>query len=217
MAVLAQFELTTPILNETVERTPQADIRFVGYCTNASEEPCLRYRVESVEQEEFEVGLDADTTVASYNLLTEESGRFFYQVSLSDDGRTASIVPLVGEYGGEFTDGRWTGRAWKLHLRFPGESAFQNFVDACQSRDDISLILQTVYRGASYDGSGFELTFLQREALKTALEQGYYEITRRTSLLQIADRLGVSDNAVSERLRRGTKYVLERDLSLNAE
>ena len=217
MAVLAQFELTTPVLNATVERTPDADIQFVGSCTNASGEPCVRYRVESVEPGEFEAGLDADATVASYNLLTEESGRFFYQISLSDDGRAASIVPLAGEYGGMFVDGYWSGGEWKLRLRFPNNSLFRGFVDACRSQDRISLVLRKISQGVSYDGSGIGLTPPQGEALKTALEQGYYEIPRRTSLAQIADQLGISDNAVSERLRRGMEYVLERELSLNAD
>lgn len=71
----------------------------------------------------------------------------------------------------------------------------------------------TVHRVESYDESGFGLTPSQQEALAVALEQGYFDVPRTTTLVEIAERLGVSDQAVSERLRRGEKHLLRRALS----
>lgn len=212
MPVLAEFDLSTPILQEVTERTPGAEIRLAGHCVNEAGEFCLRYWVASVDPEEIEAALDAERTVASYDCLAEEDGRFFYQAYLSDFGREVSIAPLLGEYGGELLDGYWTGSAWKLRLRFPNESLFREFVDACGARDNVSLALGMVYREESYDDADFGLTPSQREALTVALDHGYFEVPRRTTLVEIADRLGISDRAVSERLRRGQELVLRRTL-----
>lgn len=45
-----------------------------------------------------------------------------------------------------------------------------------------------------------KITDKQREAIETALEKGYYEDPREASLSDLADELGVTDSAVSQRL-----------------
>lgn len=42
----------------------------------------------------------------------------------------------------------------------------------------------------------------QREAVLTALELGYYEVPRHANLADVAAELGISHQALSERLRR---------------
>lgn len=55
------------------------------------------------------------------------------------------------------------------------------------------------------------LTPPQRETLKLAYERGYYEIPRGASLMELAGELGVSDQACSERLRRGVQRLLAEE------
>ncbi|WP_128223968.1 helix-turn-helix domain-containing protein [Halobacteriaceae archaeon SHR40] len=45
-----------------------------------------------------------------------------------------------------------------------------------------------------------QITDKQREAIETALEKGYYENPRQASLSDLAEELGVTDSAVSQRL-----------------
>ena len=59
--------------------------------------------------------------------------------------------------------------------------------------------------------SGSMLTPTQRETLRLAYERGYYEIPRGTSLMELASDLGVSDQACSERLRRGIQRILDEE------
>lgn len=54
------------------------------------------------------------------------------------------------------------------------------------------------------------ITDKEREAVNVAIEMGYYERPRRTDLSELADRLGVSRSAVSQRLNNvETKLVDE--------
>jgi predicted DNA binding protein len=54
-----------------------------------------------------------------------------------------------------------------------------------------------------------DLTEPQREALLLAYEQGYYDSPRTTTLADLADQFGISRQAVSNRLKRGTRQLIE--------
>ncbi|MEF8776007.1 MAG: helix-turn-helix domain-containing protein [Haloarculaceae archaeon] len=49
------------------------------------------------------------------------------------------------------------------------------------------------------------LTAAQREALLRAVRGGYYSIPRETSTMDLAEELTIFDQAVTERLRRGSR------------
>lgn len=57
------------------------------------------------------------------------------------------------------------------------------------------------------------LTPVQRETMETAFALGYFEIPRMISMQELADELGVTPNAVSERLRRAEARLLSALLS----
>ncbi|WP_227376752.1 helix-turn-helix domain-containing protein [Haladaptatus halobius] len=56
----------------------------------------------------------------------------------------------------------------------------------------------------------FDLTDDQQEALALATEHGYYDVPRETDQSELAEKLGVSHQALSEWLRRGTKGILKK-------
>lgn len=58
-----------------------------------------------------------------------------------------------------------------------------------------------------------ELTNVQRRTLARAFEAGYFDEPRRTSLTALSAELGVSERAVSRRLRRAVRNVIEDSLS----
>ncbi|GAA5059049.1 helix-turn-helix domain-containing protein [Haladaptatus pallidirubidus] len=53
-----------------------------------------------------------------------------------------------------------------------------------------------------------QLTAAQRDALVAAVEHGYYRIPRDIALEDLADSLGISRQAASERLRRGIEQLV---------
>ncbi|EFW93068.1 DNA binding domain-containing protein [Haladaptatus paucihalophilus DX253] len=57
-----------------------------------------------------------------------------------------------------------------------------------------------------------ERTEQQHETLRSAMDRGYYEIPRRMTTTDLAEELGVSHQAVSERLRRGHRCLVEHGL-----
>lgn len=100
--------------------------------------------------------------------------------------------------------------AWKLAVRFPSESAVSEFHTTCRESDvdfRVFQLSQSVMRG-----SGSTLTNPQRRSLQDALNEGYFEVPRHATLDQLAEKEDISDNALSQRLRRGIDAVLDREL-----
>ncbi|WP_305038422.1 helix-turn-helix domain-containing protein [Halovivax gelatinilyticus] len=84
---------------------------------------------------------------------------------------------------------------------------FRSIVDSLRERE-ASVRLLRVSRSVDEAG-GVEraleietsaITDKQREAVRMAVEAGYYETPRRTDLGELAERLGISKSAVSQRL-----------------
>jgi predicted DNA binding protein len=76
------------------------------------------------------------------------------------------------------------------------------FQEECEAHG-VSFEVRRVYSPSEPNqGPWFGLTDPQREALVLAVEEGYYDIPRTCTTVELAEELGISDQAVTERLRR---------------
>jgi hypothetical protein len=101
------------------------------------------------------------------------------------------------------------GDSWLFRIRFNDHESLSAFSDYCQ-RHDIRLNVRRVHNLTAEEvrDEPFGLTDEQREAIEIALDRGYFEVPRRATLSDLAAEVGVSQQAVSERLRRGTNKVM---------
>lgn len=63
-------------------------------------------------------------------------------------------------------------------------------------------------------GGQFGVTPKQREALVTALQAGFYDIPQRATMTEVADTLGISQQALSKRLRRAHGNLVSNVLTV---
>ena len=210
MPIFAQITLTTLLLETAVTRIPDEEIHFEDYCVLRSGGIGLRFWIASSTVEEFKKGLEEDETVSSSEILIQDHSRYLFQIQLSECGKAKSYIQLLGEFGGEVLDNKRANGHWRIQLRFPDHAALQGFYDYFHADSDISMIVDKIHRERNFDGQSFGLTPEQREAVQTACEQGYFDVPRGVTLESISDELGVSDQAVSERLRRAQKRVFEQ-------
>ncbi len=95
-----------------------------------------------------------------------------------------------------------TATVWEFEVRFPTHRALSEFKSHCKDAD-ISMDLIRVFNPAKPGGGRwYGLSEPQREALELAIEKGYYDIPRRCTTKELGEELGISDQAVTERLRR---------------
>lgn len=102
---------------------------------------------------------------------------------------------------------------WNFRLRFPDHeqlSEFHNYI--IESEIPINIDRTYTLIEETERGLRFELTQEQREALVLALDRGYFETPSEVSLDELADELGITRQALSDRIRRGNKKILGKSL-----
>lgn len=100
---------------------------------------------------------------------------------------------------------RTVGGQWHFSLQFRSNDAVSAFRDRCLGN---AVPLQvTEIREAPATGTTV-LTERQHEILDLALDRGYYEVPRQTTLEELADELDVGLAAVSEGLRRAEERII---------
>ena len=101
---------------------------------------------------------------------------------------------------------------WEFTVRFPEHDRLSAFRRHCEAVD-VSLSIRRIYHRSDHlVNPGFGLTESQREALLLAVERGYYAIPRQCTTAELADELGISAQAVTERLRQAVVNVTEHTL-----
>jgi predicted DNA binding protein len=96
---------------------------------------------------------------------------------------------------------------WRFEVRGESREEISEFRDYCQTHE-IPIDITAVHALLPVQGEGYQLTDAQREALVAAYEQGYFDSPRATSLEGVAGTLGITQQSLSSRLRRGLRRLV---------
>lgn len=133
-----------------------------------------------------------------YALDWEVSRDLFFQGMMETD---AQLLSATG-----------TTDAWEFELRFPDHqklSAFQEYCLDAHIKLEVGRIYNPTRPG---QGPWYGLTNTQRDTFLRAVQGGYYSIPRRMSTQDLAEEFDISDQAVTERLRRAIVTLVENTL-----
>lgn len=216
MALIGRVKIGLLYLHETFAAAPSMELEQEEFRI-VSGEPRLAVWASGDDFESFETALAADSTVADYRHLSDLKGKRLYQIVFPKEREAEQLYPVALEENIIPIRSTITDAGINLTARFPSREAVVIFRDACRERD-ISFTLQQLYREEEIMNDGgldspFGVTDAQREALLHALEAGYFDVPRRTKLGAIAEDLGVTTSAVSTRLRRGQRTLLQNTLA----
>lgn len=171
-------------------------------------ERIIPYAWAQGKEHDVEEAFSTLPSIESVRRLTEIDGWGLYELHwrYPINGLVASLAEsdaAVVEFAS--TDGEWY-----LDLRFPSRHAVTVFHESCLE-NDISVTVTRLSEGPDPAGQS-ELTEKQRDALVNAYERGYFDIPRRTTLTDLADRMDISTQALSQRLRRGNATLVRESL-----
>lgn len=113
---------------------------------------------------------------------------------------------------GQLLSGTGTTETWEFEVRFLTHEKLGEFQNHCLNAHvplEVGRIYNPVRPGTSM---WYGVTGPQREALMCAVEGGYYSIPRQMSTQELADELGISDQATTERLRRAIETLTRNTL-----
>lgn len=95
-----------------------------------------------------------------------------------------------------------------FELRFPSHESLSAFHSQCEAAG-LPISVTRIYRPSDTDSTArYGLTDAQFDTLRQALQQGYFNISREIGTSELGNQSGVSDQAITERIRRGMTNVL---------
>ena len=212
MSVIADFSIPAEqfALGHLLEVRPGVQVRLESMVPTG-ETMIPYFWVEDPDIEAVEEALLESTYVEEASIVDRVGDEALFRVVWAED--VNGIIETIMETEGVILEGNGHGDNWTFELRFPEYDALSRFYRSVVEKD-ISITLENVHNPIDQSGPQPNvLTDEQREALQTALEEGYFAVPREITLVELADRLGISDSAVSQRIRRGLTKLLTTNLT----
>ena len=161
--------------------------------------------------ESFERQVRDDPGVRAFDPLDRLEGRVLYRIEWEDpDG----LIEAIETHGAVVLEAEGDPERWYFRIRFMDHDDVSAFYDTCTDLR-VELDVQGVYSPTD-ESDADDLTPEQREAITLALRRGYFSTPRETTLGDLADDLGISQQALSDRVRRATEKVVGRALASSA-
>lgn len=105
--------------------------------------------------------------------------------------------------------------AWQFTLRFRRHELLSDFQEYCESIQIGFKVLSVYNIPEQPSENAFGITQPQQEALILAVREGYYDIPRGCNTNDLAGQLGISDQAVTERLRRAVATLTRNTVMID--
>lgn len=166
--------------------------------------------VEDTARDGFEDDVRDHSAVETLQKVSDHGNRTLYALEwpVSRDpffrGLSEVEATLLNAVGG--TNG------WTFEVRLPDYDALTDLREHC-SDAQIPVELRGIYRPTKVGPDAeYGLSDPQRDALVLAVRGGYYSIPRELSTKELAAELDISDQAVTERLRRAIVTLVEHTI-----
>ncbi|GAB7020559.1 helix-turn-helix domain-containing protein [Halostagnicola bangensis] len=215
MSLLAEFEVSSPdlTLGPTLESVPSLDVELERQYALEPDQPILFCWIRFSDETDVDRMLERDRTIAQFSQLERTGGRDLYRLKRSRAEQTKVIESYRRwvSLGAELLTGQTMDGRWELEMRFPDRDSFTEYHEFLE-RHGVEFDLQRISDGGRARKSDKTLTRSQREALTLANEYGFFAVPREATLSDVAGSLDISEQAVSERIRRGQARLIEEYL-----
>jgi predicted DNA binding protein len=198
-------------LHSTLEALPDTEFEIQSIVARDSDRvvPFLWATSDHADQATVTEALADDMSVENILELAAFDDEWFYQMSWVEDIRIVLHVLVEHEATILNADGR--NDEWHFRILFPRRESLSATYDYCQD-ENLSVKLGSVYALDNENRDEYGLTEPQHETLITAVEQGYFDIPQQVTMDDLAEQLDVSHQALSERLHRGHKTLIQNAL-----
>ncbi|CQH61892.1 HTH-10 family transcription regulator [Halobacterium hubeiense] len=172
-------------------------------------------QIQNGTRDAFERTVRDHPAVNEIQLVNSHDEETLY--ALDWDSSDASLLQTILDLDGVLLSATGTADTWSLELRFPTHSALSEFQEY-YLEEDIPVSIKHIYNPTKPDaGPWFGVTPAQRETLAHAVESGYYSLPRNVTTQELAEQFDISDQAVTERLRRGISTLVSNTLLVDPE
>jgi predicted DNA binding protein len=207
--MIVDFHVPASFLHHTAVELPEASARIRQlHCASDGCRTVVAFG--SVDRGSLEAALAADESVGGMAHVSTTRPGHLYSLDTQDHVVTTMGRGLVGG-NSVFEGARRQDDSWAVRAQFPNKGTVLAFRDELAD-SGVDVDIQSFTEDAEVP-TQYGVTDPQREVLLLALDEGYFTVPREASLSDLADDLGISSQAASERLRRGTRSLLENTLA----
>ena len=196
--LLGQIIAEYPGLSVEIERVVPAAKRIMPYIWGYGS-----------ELQSFEAAMDENPSVRSITALDELEERALYKIEWEDPAE--QLITGIAETDATILEAH-SDDEWLFRIRFEDHTGLAQFNQYCLEHGITYRLNRVTSLAEAAVGDDYGLTAPQHEALVLAVERGYFKVPREVEYGELAEELGVSVQALSERVRRGADKVLRSAL-----
>ena len=167
--------------------------------------------VRGTEVEDIEAAFDTHPGVRSIQLVDSVEDEYLLRVEWSVD--YDDVLTVLTETEIALIEASGTNQKWTFEVRGDARSDISDFATRCRELD-ISITTMALRSLTPVEtATEAALTDAQQEVLILAYERGYFNFPRDVTMEELGEELGISQQAVASRLRRGIRNILAETLS----
>ncbi|WP_224449567.1 helix-turn-helix domain-containing protein [Haloprofundus salilacus] len=204
LVVEAYLAHPSVVLCPTLDAVSESTLKPRSQTTYRGRET-LFFTASNVDYRGLETALVEDSTVRDPTLVGVESNYRMYRVGLSESAKWPTELPEA--LGASVMTAESNSSGWLVRMRLPDREALATLSGRCRE-NDVDFRVRQLYTTDTEEERGqrtrYGVTDDQERLLRAAYEIGYYDVPRRSSQNELAERFDVSPSAVSQQLRRGT-------------
>ncbi|NHN59867.1 MULTISPECIES: helix-turn-helix domain-containing protein [Halorussus] len=207
MSLVVEFSVPTDefALGHALDAAPGVQVEVDRLATHSREWVMPFVWATGGDLDAFEGALADDETVANAETLDRLGETALYMIEWNESVERL-VDAMVDEHA--TVQDAVADDEWFLKVRFVDDDKLSSFRDTFESNFE----LVRKRRTNEPRRADFGLTPEQREALVVASELGYFAVPREATVEDIADRLDISTNSVSQRLRRAHDALVRNTL-----
>lgn len=192
-------------LRRLVQRIPSATLEIVDV-RGGGPTITLYLWVRNVEADRFATAATAEPNLAGLDRLDDHETGTLWGLDWCVD---SPLVASLRSTGGHPLEVVGTSDAWRLSVWFKTPENAAAFQRECHASGVPITVHQFDSMANELADDATSLTEAQRETLTLARELGYFDDPRTITQRELADALDVSAPAVSHRLRRGYRALID--------
>ncbi len=158
--------------------------------------------------------IESDPTVREVKLLTDLGEERLYRMEWVD--QIPIVLRMITNSEATILSAATDGDHWVLRVLYPSREGLSDTAEFCESRG-LTFDVRSVREMEGEPSGRHGLTEAQYEALVAAAEGGYFAVPREVELGALADDIGVSHQALSERIRRGVEALVVDTLLIGGD
>ncbi|OLZ39777.1 bacterio-opsin activator [Natrinema saccharevitans] len=214
MSLIAEFSIKSDdfALDHALTAAPEMVVAIEQVVATMEDRIMPYFWVSGGDHAAFEAAFRDDDSVTNIAAVDEADGAKLYRGEWTRNVET--VVYAYVELGATILRATGKAESWKLRMRFDDRESLSRFRTYCDDHDITAALERITEQEQPMASARYGLTPTQRETLVTALEAGYYEVPQAVTMDELADRMGVSQQALSKRFRGAYENLIANTLTI---